>query len=215
MLSPEKLKKAFEKVEEENWMIRTFLKGQEPEEVDRIVHSLHKELFDGFDCVACSNCCKAIVPIIEENEINAISSKIGLTCEDFKNKYLVKAEEDFMISKNPCPFLTKKGRSIYEHRPKNCREYPYTDKEEIWTRLINLVENCAVCSVVFEIFERLKKHYRDEFEDYKEEYQELWGNESMIANSGVVSVNESKVKVGRNDPCPCGSGKKYKKCCGK
>ena len=25
----------------------------------------------------------------------------------------------------------------------------------------------------------------------------------------------SKKKVGRNDPCPCGSGKKYKKCCGK
>lgn len=27
-------------------------------------------------------------------------------------------------------------------------------------------------------------------------------------------VRES-AKVGRNDPCPCGSGKKYKKCCGK
>ena len=23
------------------------------------------------------------------------------------------------------------------------------------------------------------------------------------------------IKVGRNDPCPCGSGKKYKNCCGK
>jgi len=22
------------------------------------------------------------------------------------------------------------------------------------------------------------------------------------------------IKIGRNDPCPCGSGKKYKKCCG-
>ena len=22
-------------------------------------------------------------------------------------------------------------------------------------------------------------------------------------------------KIGRNDPCPCGSGKKYKHCCGK
>ena len=22
-------------------------------------------------------------------------------------------------------------------------------------------------------------------------------------------------KIGRNDPCPCGSGKKYKKCCGR
>ncbi|MFS0646478.1 YecA family protein [Siminovitchia sp. 179-K 8D1 HS] len=26
---------------------------------------------------------------------------------------------------------------------------------------------------------------------------------------------EEKKKIGRNDPCPCGSGKKYKKCCGK
>jgi preprotein translocase subunit SecA len=25
---------------------------------------------------------------------------------------------------------------------------------------------------------------------------------------------KSTKKVGRNDPCPCGSGKKYKKCCG-
>ncbi len=24
----------------------------------------------------------------------------------------------------------------------------------------------------------------------------------------------SQAKIGRNDPCPCGSGKKYKKCCG-
>jgi preprotein translocase subunit SecA len=24
----------------------------------------------------------------------------------------------------------------------------------------------------------------------------------------------AKLKIGRNDPCPCGSGKKYKKCCG-
>jgi len=27
--------------------------------------------------------------------------------------------------------------------------------------------------------------------------------------------SETLKKVGRNDPCPCGSGKKYKKCCGK
>lgn len=24
----------------------------------------------------------------------------------------------------------------------------------------------------------------------------------------------AKKKIGRNDPCPCGSGKKYKNCCG-
>lgn len=25
----------------------------------------------------------------------------------------------------------------------------------------------------------------------------------------------TKIEVGRNEPCPCGSGKKYKRCCGK
>lgn len=29
----------------------------------------------------------------------------------------------------------------------------------------------------------------------------------------VTSSPEHKVKIGRNDPCPCGSGKKYKRCC--
>ena len=28
-------------------------------------------------------------------------------------------------------------------------------------------------------------------------------------------THEKTAKVGRNDPCPCGSGKKFKKCCGK
>jgi preprotein translocase subunit SecA len=30
----------------------------------------------------------------------------------------------------------------------------------------------------------------------------------------VETVHRSEPKVGRNDPCPCGSGKKYKKCHG-
>jgi preprotein translocase subunit SecA len=28
------------------------------------------------------------------------------------------------------------------------------------------------------------------------------------------TIKRDEKKVGRNDPCPCGSGKKYKKCCG-
>ena len=30
-----------------------------------------------------------------------------------------------------------------------------------------------------------------------------------------ISFKRDVPKVGRNDDCPCGSGKKYKKCCGK
>jgi uncharacterized protein YchJ len=31
----------------------------------------------------------------------------------------------------------------------------------------------------------------------------------------VSQFKQDMVKPGRNDPCPCGSGKKYKKCCGR
>lgn len=34
---------------------------------------------------------------------------------------------------------------------------------------------------------------------------------AMLNNKNKVS---KKIKIGRNEPCPCGSGKKYKKCCG-
>lgn len=31
----------------------------------------------------------------------------------------------------------------------------------------------------------------------------------------IIRMGTTPTQVGRNDPCPCGSGKKYKKCCGK
>jgi SEC-C motif-containing protein len=46
------------------------------------------------------------------------------------------------------------------------------------------------------------------FKREKEEW--LFTTGEMVKQKPAVSS-----KVGRNDPCPCGSGKKYKKCCGK
>ena len=50
--------------------------------------------------------------------------------------------------------------------------------------------------------------------------QEPVPSQKMILSRGSdqpakgVTVKREGKKVGRNDPCPCGSGKKYKKCCG-
>jgi preprotein translocase subunit SecA len=38
--------------------------------------------------------------------------------------------------------------------------------------------------------------------------------ESRGGEGVAHTVRRTAPKVGRNDPCPCGSGKKYKKCCG-
>ena len=35
-----------------------------------------------------------------------------------------------------------------------------------------------------------------------------------IKSAGKTTQKREGAKIGRNDPCPCGSGKKYKKCCG-
>jgi hypothetical protein len=41
------------------------------------------------------------------------------------------------------------------------------------------------------------------------------GDPSLMGMKKVETIRREEPKVGRNDPCPCGSGKKYKKCCGR
>ena len=58
---------------------------------------------------------------------------------------------------------------------------------------------------------------------YKQDITGSMAHASMLAKQGIIEEQEEKPqlpegidlsKVGRNDPCPCGSGKKFKKCCG-
>ncbi len=48
----------------------------------------------------------------------------------------------------------------------------------------------------------------------------LYRSNAFSSTLGIIEDNENKPqidltkKIGRNDPCPCGSGKKFKKCCG-
>lgn len=44
--------------------------------------------------------------------------------------------------------------------------------------------------------------------------QEQVANQPVGRPAQPTTVRRTQPKVGRNDPCPCGSGKKYKKCCG-
>ena len=60
------------------------------------------------------------------------------------------------------------------------------------------------------IFEKNGWEYKIELEpDKPEDVTDL----EILLNPPKPIIAEKK--VGRNEPCPCGSGKKYKKCCGK
>jgi hypothetical protein len=53
--------------------------------------------------------------------------------------------------------------------------------------------------------------YRSRLPEIVQELHEYW----IAWRRGRAPISElGSGKVGRNDPCPCGSGRKYKKCCG-
>ena len=58
------------------------------------------------------------------------------------------------------------------------------------------------------------ERHRKRLEREKREKERLPTEEEPDLPPPVKPVQADKTP-GRNDPCPCGSGKKYKKCCGK
>ena len=56
---------------------------------------------------------------------------------------------------------------------------------------------------------------RSKLSDHLQNAQASHGDEVSAAEAKQKPVTNDGEKVGRNDPCPCGSGKKYKNCCGK
>ena len=65
---------------------------------------------------------------------------------------------DYVLQTVPCTFLGEDNScSIYEVRPKACREYPHTNRIK-QHQILNLTEkNVEVCPAVYNIVEKLKK----------------------------------------------------------
>lgn len=64
------------------------------------------------------------------------------------------------------------------------------------------------------------KSYKMFFEHADSSLRDLaqkWKRQQILEEQKTISQNteERRIKVGRNEPCPCGSGLKFKKCCGK
>ena len=66
-----------------------------------------------------------------------------------------------------------------------------------------------------EIYVKQHKGFFDNPEDEIPHIHEPVIEEMPEMPSKGKTIVRDTPKIGRNDPCPCGSGKKYKKCCGK
>ena len=134
------------------------------EMLDKLIHPLHEEVFQCTDCLECANCCKTTGPLFTDKDISRIAKYLKIKPSRFTEKYLrIDEDRDYVLQTLPCVFLGEDNYcSIYNVRPKACKEFPHTDRIK-QHQLLKLTEkNIEVCPAVFSIIEKLKKYLEHE-----------------------------------------------------
>lgn len=123
------------------------------------MQGLHDEEFRKTDCLKCANCCKTTGPLFTDKDVDRISKHFRMKTKQFVNQYLrIDEDNDYVLQSVPCTFLGADNYcSIYEVRPKACREFPHTDRNK-FQQISNLtLKNVAICPAAFNIVEEMKK----------------------------------------------------------
>ncbi|KAA3619019.1 MAG: YkgJ family cysteine cluster protein [Flavobacterium sp.] len=138
------------------------LKQKPPKHLDSLMQELHDEEFRRTDCLECANCCKTTGPLFTDKDITRISKHLKMKPQKFIEAYLrIDEENDYVLQNVPCTFLGSDNYcSIYDVRPKACREFPHTDRKK-FQQISNLtLKNVAICPAAFNIVEEMKRRLR-------------------------------------------------------
>jgi len=75
------------------------------------------------------------------------------------NQYLrIDEDNDYVLQSVPCTFLDDENYcTIYEVRPKACREFPHTDRKKFQQISYLTLKNVAICPAAFAVVEEMKK----------------------------------------------------------
>ena len=146
----------------ENQRFLKSLKRHDERKLDDVFHSAHEEVFSNTDCLQCANCCKTTSPIFYQADIERLSRALRMKPGDFVTQYLqVDEDKDYVLKSAPCPFLGEDNYcSVYEHRPKACREYPHTDRKKVIQILDLTFKNTLVCPAVLQILNTVSERIR-------------------------------------------------------
>jgi Fe-S-cluster containining protein len=134
------------------------LKKTKLNNLDEIFYTKNEEVFGEINCLDCGNCCKTTSPMLFEKDIERLANYLNVKPGTFIEKYVFLDTDGFYAFKQtPCPFLGADNYcSVYEQRPKACREYPHTRQRKMHT-LLNLAEkNASICPAVLEILKRIE-----------------------------------------------------------
>ena len=143
----------------ENKKFFNSLKKKTPKHLDVLMQELHDDEFKKTDCLTCANCCKTTGPLFTDKDVARISKHFRIKEQRFVETYLrVDEDNDYVLKSVPCSFLGVDNQcSIYDIRPKACREFPHTDRKK-FQQISNLtLQNVAICPAAYNIVEAMKK----------------------------------------------------------
>jgi len=146
----------------ENKTFFTKLKKKPPKQLDYVMQELHDAEFKRTDCLNCANCCKTTGPLFTAKDIQRIAKSFRMKAQQFTETYLrLDEENDYVLQSVPCIFLGADNYcSIYEVRPKACREFPHTDRKK-FQQISNLtMKNIEICPAAYNIVEEMKKRIK-------------------------------------------------------
>ena len=138
------------------------LRKRPPKHLDLQMQELHEEEFKRTDCLTCANCCKTTGPLFTNKDIERIAKHFRQKPAQFIETYLrVDEDNDHVLQQVPCTFLGADNYcSIYEVRPKACREYPHTDRKD-FHKISNItLNNTAICPAAFNIVDEMKRRIK-------------------------------------------------------
>lgn len=129
------------------------MKQAKPNDLDQKFHKGHEAEFKKMDCLSCANCCKTTSPIFRDADIRRISKHLRIKEGKFISDYLkMDEDQDYVLKSSPCSFLENDNScSIYDVRPLACREYPHTDRKNMFQVLEITAENSLICPAVARI----------------------------------------------------------------
>ncbi|MDC6366647.1 MULTISPECIES: YkgJ family cysteine cluster protein [Flavobacteriaceae] len=138
------------------------LKKRPPKDLDYVMQELHEAEFERTDCLKCANCCKTTGPLFTNMDVERIAKHFRLKPSQFIDQFLrIDEDNDYVLQKVPCAFLGEDNYcSIYDVRPKACREFPHTDRKK-FQQIANLtLKNVTICPAAFNIVEAMKERVK-------------------------------------------------------
>lgn len=135
------------------------LKKKTPKNLDYVMQELHEAEFKKTDCLSCANCCKTTGPLFTSADIERIAKHLRQKPQQFIATYLrIDEDQDYILQSVPCSFLDAENYcTIYEVRPKACREFPHTDRKKFQQISDLTLKNVGICPAAFNIVEAMKK----------------------------------------------------------